>query len=131
MSDADRARRASSFDVIEIGRGGADGGAAPGTAFKRAGAPAPRRAEKRMRYLWTLLACALHHAACCTLLAPAFDLANVAMLYMLTVVLAGVQWGRGPAIVAAMLNVVAFDFFFVPPRFSLVPADSSTTSPSR
>ena len=42
---------------------------------------------------------------------------------MLVVVLVGVQWGRGPAIFAAMLNVVAFDFFFVPPRLSLAIAD--------
>ena len=58
-----------------------------------------------------------------TTLYPSFDLANVAMLYMLTVLLVGVQWGRGPAVLAAILNVVAFDFFFVPPRFSLIPAD--------
>jgi two-component system sensor histidine kinase KdpD len=45
------------------------------------------------------------------------------MLYMLTVVLLAVKWGRGPAIIAAILNVLAFDFFFVPPRFSLVPSD--------
>jgi two-component system sensor histidine kinase KdpD len=45
------------------------------------------------------------------------------MLYMLTVLLAAVRWGRGPGIVAAALNVVAFDFFFVPPRFAFMPAD--------
>jgi K+-sensing histidine kinase KdpD len=45
------------------------------------------------------------------------------MLYMLTVVLLAVKWGRGPAIIAAAVNVLAFDFFFVPPRFSFVPSD--------
>ena len=112
------------FDVVEIGRAGADSAAAATVvpSFKAAEKPAPRRAEKRARYFWTLLACAFTTLVL-TLLTPGFALVNVALLYMLTVVLAGVQWGRGPAILAAMLNVVAFDFFFVPPKYSLVPAD--------
>jgi two-component system, OmpR family, sensor histidine kinase KdpD len=38
-------------------------------------------------------------------------------------VLLAVKWGRGPAILAAVLNVIAFDFFFVPPRFSFMVND--------
>ncbi len=30
------------------------------------------------------------------------------------------RWGRGPAVLAAVVNVVAFDVLFVPPRFSFV-----------
>ena len=116
------ARASDRFDVIEIGRAAADAAPAPASSFKAPAAAPERRAEKRSRYLWTLLACAFTTLVL-TLLAPGFELANVAMLYMLVVVLAGVRWGRGPAIVAAVLNVVAFDFFFVPPRFSLLPAD--------
>ena len=112
------------FDVVEIGRAGADlaGSAVAAPSFKKPEAAAPRRAEKRSRYFLTFLACAVTTLVL-TLLTPGFALVNVALLYMLTVVLAGVQWGRGPAIVAAALNVVAFDFFFVPPRYSLVPGD--------
>ncbi len=112
------------FDVVEIGRAGADAAAAATAvpSFKAPEKAAPRRAEKRARYFWTLLACAFTTLVL-TLLTPGFALVNVALLYMLTVVLAGVQWGRGPAILAAMLNVVAFDFFFVPPKYSMVPAD--------
>jgi two-component system sensor histidine kinase KdpD len=122
MSDA-IASASERFDVIEIGRGGSDGGMAVTAppSFKAPADPGPRRAEKRMRYLWTLFVCAF--TTLVLVLIPAFDLANVAMLYMLTVLLAGVQWGRGPAIVAAMLNVVSFDFFFVPPRYSLLVQD--------
>ena len=122
MSDA-IATAGEHFDVVEIGKGGHDGGTpAAKQTFKAQEPAAPRRAEKRMRYLWTLFACAFA-TLILTLVARNFDLANVAMLYMLTVLVAGVQWGRGPAIVAAVLNVVAFDFFFVPPRYSLVPTD--------
>jgi two-component system sensor histidine kinase KdpD len=121
-SMSDRIARASErFDVIEIGRAEAE--PAPASAsFRRPEAAPARRAEKRARYAWTIAACALATLAL-ALLTPALDLANVAMLYMLVVVLAGVRWGRGPAIAAAVLNVAAFDFFFVPPRFSFGPAD--------
>ena len=40
------------------------------------------------------------------------------MLYLLAVVVVAVQWGRGPAVVAATLGVLAFDLFVVPPRLS-------------
>ncbi len=116
MSDA-IAACSDDIDVVEIGRGGASAGTAI-TAPTAVPQASPRSGEKRFRYLWTGLAC-LGITLFLTLLKLQFDLANVAMLYMLIVVLAGVQWGRGPAIFAALLNVVAFDFFFVPPRFSL------------
>ncbi len=117
MSDA-IAARSDDIDVVEIGRGGAAAGTAITAPRAATVQEASRTGEKRFRYLWTGLAC-LGTTLFLTLLKLQFDLANVAMLYMLIVVLAGVQWGRGPAIFAAIVNVVSFDFFFVPPRFSL------------
>jgi two-component system sensor histidine kinase KdpD len=52
-----------------------------------------------------------------------FDLANIVMLFMLAVVVAALLFGRGPAVLAAVANVFAFDFFFVPPRLSLAVSD--------
>lgn len=52
-----------------------------------------------------------------------FDLANIAMLFLLAVVMAAVRYGLGPAVAASFLNVVAFDYFFVPPRFSFAISD--------
>ncbi len=49
---------------------------------------------------------------------------NFTMLYLLAVVLVALEWGRGPAILAAVLGVAAFDFFFVPPRFTMTVADT-------
>jgi len=122
MSDA-LAAASEHFDVVEIGKGGSEGGApVAAPTFKAPTGPSPRAAEKRARYLYTLLACAFATWVL-TLLPVKFELANIAMLYMLTALLAGVQWGRGPAILAAVLNVLAFNFFFVPPRYSLVPVD--------
>jgi two-component system sensor histidine kinase KdpD len=47
------------------------------------------------------------------------DLANIVMLFLLTVLIIAVKLGRNPAIVASVLSVLLFDIFFVPPRFSL------------
>lgn len=48
---------------------------------------------------------------------------NMVMPYLLVVVLAALRLGQRPAIFTAALGVLAFDFFFVPPRFSLTVAD--------
>lgn len=45
-----------------------------------------------------------------------FDLVNIAMVYLLGVVVVALRHSRGPAIAAAVLSVAAFDFLFVPPR---------------
>jgi two-component system, OmpR family, sensor histidine kinase KdpD len=51
------------------------------------------------------------------------DLANIVMLFLLGTVLVAMRFGRGPAALAACLNVGAFDFFFVPPRLSFAVSD--------
>jgi two-component system sensor histidine kinase KdpD len=45
--------------------------------------------------------------------------ANLVMFYIMAVVIAAIRYGRGPSITAAVLSVLIFDLFFVPPRFSL------------
>lgn len=47
------------------------------------------------------------------------DLSNVALLYVLAVVVLGVRYGRGPAVYSAILGSLAFAYVFVPPHFSL------------
>lgn len=51
------------------------------------------------------------------------DLANIVMLFLLAVVFAATHLGRGPATLAALLSVAAFDFFFVPPRLTFAVSD--------
>src|ERR1035437_1801151 len=46
------------------------------------------------------------------------------MVYLLAVVLAATRLGRKPAILTAFLSVLAFDFFFVPPRFTFSVTDT-------
>ncbi len=61
-------------------------------------------------------------SALCTALAyplyPHFDPVNIVMLYLLGAAIAGLALGRGPAALTAVANIAAFDFFFVPPRYS-------------
>ncbi|HET9645614.1 MAG TPA: DUF4118 domain-containing protein, partial [Burkholderiaceae bacterium] len=68
-------------------------------------------------YLWSVLLC----AGVTLLTAPlhsVLDLANIVMVFLLAVVFIGVRYGRGPAVLAAFVAVAAFDFFYVPPRFT-------------
>ena len=117
------ASASESLDVMEIGRGGTTAGTqVEAPKFSAADLASTRVGEKRVRYVYTVAACALTTAVA-SAIHPSFELATIALLFMLTVVLLAVKWGRGPAIAAAFLNVAFFDFFFVPPRFSFLVAD--------
>ena len=56
----------------------------------------------------------------CTLLGlamqPRFDLVNIAMVYLLAVVVVAVRFPQGPAVAASIMCIIAFDVVFVPPR---------------
>ena len=73
-------------------------------------------------YVWALVA-----TAACTLaglaLRPHVDPVNVAMLYLLPVVIVALRYSRGAAAAAAVLGVLAFDFLFVPPYLSFAVND--------
>jgi two-component system sensor histidine kinase KdpD len=53
-----------------------------------------------------------------------FALANLIMVYLLGVMLVAVRFGRGPAVLASVLSVAAFDFFFVPPYLTFAVSDT-------
>jgi two-component system sensor histidine kinase KdpD len=48
---------------------------------------------------------------------------DVEMLYLVAVMFAALRLGRGPSIFAAALSVAAYDFFFVPPYYTLAVRD--------
>ncbi|WP_297914478.1 DUF4118 domain-containing protein [Thiomonas sp.] len=83
--------------------------------------------ERAQRPAWPDYAWALAGSATVTLLATPligyFDLSNMVMLFLVGVVLTAWRLGRGPAVLAAFVNVLAFDFFYVPPRFSFGVSD--------
>ncbi|BFT69469.1 ATP-binding protein [Paenibacillus sp. P36] len=53
----------------------------------------------------------------------AYDLVNIALIYLFPVLFSAVYWGLGPSFFTASLGVLAFDFFFVPPVLSFTVAD--------
>src|SRR5512137_809269 len=59
----------------------------------------------------------------CEVLRPHLSPPNLVMVFLLAVVVAALQLGRGPAVATAVLGVLSFDYFFVPPRFSFSVAD--------
>ena len=112
---------APDIDLVEIGRAGGPQRSVAAQPASRVES-GERRKGKRVRYLWTALACIAVTLGCLPL-AARFDRSNIVAIFILTVVLVAVRFGRGPAAVAAVLSVGAFDFFFVPPRFSFAVSD--------
>jgi two-component system sensor histidine kinase KdpD len=51
------------------------------------------------------------------------QLADVVMTYLLGVVVVSMRYGYVPSLLAAVLGVVAFDFFFIPPYYSFAVSD--------
>jgi two-component system sensor histidine kinase KdpD len=87
-------------------------------------APAPEVPTPRWRgYLSGVLI-----AAACTALAATMSIwfapTNLAMVYLLGVVLAATQLGRNAAIAASVVGTLAFDFFFIPPQYSFAISDT-------
>lgn len=113
---------APELDLVEVGRS---------PASRRLPSALPREVEDEtppglprrwLRYA-TALAVSVLTAVLATPLIGWFDLANIVMLFLLGVVGVAVKLGRGPAALSAVLNVAAFDYFFVPPRFSFAVSD--------
>lgn len=115
------ARRAPDLDVIQVSR---NAGAAERALPQASTAP---QQPKGPRIAWrgygiSLLA-STAAALAAWLLRPYFDLANIVMVFLLAVVFTAWRVGRGPAVLAAFVNVAIFDFLFVPPHLSLAVSD--------
>jgi two-component system sensor histidine kinase KdpD len=73
-------------------------------------------------YAWAALAVVLS-TALGWLGSPVLTVADLAMLYLLGVLIVASRLPRRPSLFAAVLSVMALNFFFVPPRFTLVVHD--------
>ncbi len=115
-SPVDRLLRDSGDIDIYVTRGEE---AAPVQAKKTA---APK---KRLwaEYAYACLAVAASTAVA-WMLFPRVDLANLIMVYLLGILAVSYRLGLGASTLASFLSVVAFDFFFVPPRFSFAVSDT-------
>jgi K+-sensing histidine kinase KdpD len=85
--------------------------------------------ESRQPSLVTRYGAALLFVAAATgcgfILEPLIGAPNLTLVFVLPVLAAATGFGWGPSLVATLASVVAFDFFFTEPRFSLAIASSS------
>ena len=97
-----------------------NGGASPNPASR---VTKPKKAVAWFEYLASLVL-----VAAATLLSalamPFLSPTNMAMIYLLAVVVAAVQLSLKPAMLTAALGVLAFDFFFVAPRWTFTVNDT-------
>ena len=61
--------------------------------------------------------------AICAPFHEALNDTTVALAYLLVVLLVATVWGSGPALVASVVAVLCFNFFFLPPVYTLTIAD--------
>jgi two-component system sensor histidine kinase KdpD len=54
---------------------------------------------------------------------PYVGLANVAMILILPILFSAVKWGTGPAVTAAVICSLIFDYFYIPPVLGFIPSD--------
>jgi two-component system sensor histidine kinase KdpD len=81
------------------------------------------RLRRRRGYLWATVSCAVTTALAWWLIAYLHP-ANVIMLYLVGVMIVAVRYGRSASALASIMSVLAFDFFFVAPRFSISVSDA-------
>jgi two-component system sensor histidine kinase KdpD len=91
------------------------------------GEPLTRRTFlKRSSALWNYVHAALGivtATAVAWLMFPYFAPPNLIMMYLIAVIIIANRCGRGPSVLASVLSVAAFDFFFVPPYLTFAVSD--------
>lgn len=83
----------------------------------------PSRPFQYRVLVYAVAACAFT-TGIAALLLRVFDLSNVVMVFLLTVMLVALRWGRAAGALAAVVAVGSFDFFFVPPVWSFHVSDT-------
>ncbi|MES2150256.1 MAG: two-component system sensor histidine kinase KdpD [Pseudomonadota bacterium] len=118
------AQLAPDIDLLEIGAEAvaASGAAPPSPVGEEEGLPSVQVRKRVLAYAAAATA-SIATALVATPLLAFLDLANIAMLFLLVVVLVTVRFGRGPSVMATCVSVACFDFFFVPPRFTFAISD--------
>ncbi len=81
-----------------------------------------RKAQYAIATCWVILVACIE--ATLRSLKFADSEANVVMLFLAAVAWTAYRYGRGPSILASILSVLVFDFFFVPPHLTFEVADA-------
>jgi two-component system sensor histidine kinase KdpD len=119
--------RGSVVDQIARASGPIDVYIISGTPDAKWGAPletAARQSHQPWLRYWQSIFLVGAGTLLSALVHPLFAPANLVMIYLLTVVIAAIYLGRGPSLLAAVLSVLAFDYFFVPPELTMAVSDT-------
>jgi two-component system sensor histidine kinase KdpD len=82
-----------------------------------------RRTSHWPSYFWAVLVIAIC-TAIARLMYHHFESANLIMVYLVGIVVVATRIGRGPSILASLLSVAVFDYFFVQPHLTFAVGDS-------
>jgi two-component system sensor histidine kinase KdpD len=117
--------RGSLVEQLVRGSGGIDVNVISGDA--RSAAPKDED-EPQRRSAWPDYLLGAELVAVATAIAGVADnflaLPDIVMVYLVAIILAAIRVGRGPSVLAAALSVAAYDFFFVPPRYTFAVSDT-------
>lgn len=113
----DRLRR-SFVDALIRSADGIDVLVTTGHAEEKALAPASHRRAASPAWAYAAAAAVVGSVVGLCDLMLDFELVNVAMLLLASVVLVAMRLGRGPTILATALSLLGFNFFFIPPRYT-------------
>ena len=58
-------------------------------------------------------------ASACWLLLPYTGYLFAALVFLMAIVLAGTRWNRGPVLAMGVVSALVWNFFFIPPQFTL------------
>lgn len=109
------ARHCGNIDLYVIS------GTGPNLASRR---PVAQKEPASWKGQWA----AVGFVALCTLmnwpLSHVLDRVNLAMIYLLSVMGVAYRFGKKPALIASVLSVLAFDFFYVPPSLTFAVSDT-------
>lgn len=83
----------------------------------------PRRTSSWMSYLKSASVIAIATAVA-WFASSHFGPPDISMIYLLCIMITAMLYGRGPSLLAAVLSVAAFDFFFVTPYFTFAISDT-------
>jgi len=105
----------------------------PASATKGADTRLPRSSEQRA---WLRTSPVTHYALAlpvaaassliCQVIAPWAQLADFVIVYLLGVVAIAARTAPGPSLFAAVISVLSFDFFFIPPYWALAWPDAGS-----
>ncbi len=110
----------SLLDEVVRGSGDIDVYVISGDTGKAIPKPAVKPVSRKSNMREWLLSVAI--VAACTaisaLMFSYFSLVDLAMVYLLGIMIVASRTGKGPSLLATLLSVASFDFFFVPPYYT-------------